>query len=172
MSTYAFCIVQPDSVYPERAYGPQGKLYTVVGRLPDGRAIGASEVYPSELAIIASPAHGEEYLGSSWNDLLAGPYAAQVDWLVEVEDADGGTRWMREAELTDETVLRTPAGHRRRRPPVSLFGAERFDPDHVPAVGTVRVLSVEGGDDRVQVVRTGPGGERAWYDVQTLAASA
>ncbi|HEU0052186.1 MAG TPA: hypothetical protein VFQ39_03370 [Longimicrobium sp.] len=155
MSTYAFCIVRPDEAFPDRAYGPQGKIYTVVGRLDDGRAIGVAEVYPSELAIIASPAHRGEYVGASWAEVLASPFAAAVDWAVEVEEPtpDGAApeeptparrRWMPEREVTTETVVRTARGNPKRRPPLPLADALAFDPDVAAPATPVRVPVLEG----------------------------
>ena len=174
MSTYAFCFVQPNDGFPDRAYGPQGKMYTIVGSTPDGRSIGVAEVYPSELAIIASPAHRDEYLGSTWNEVLAGPHGDAIDWAVQVEDPEqrGARKWVRASGADAERVVRTSRGNAARKPPVPAFGAEAFDPDYVPPVGSLRVVPVDGGDDRVEVVRTGPDGEAAWYEVQTVAEAA
>ena len=173
MSTYAFCFVQPTDGFPDRAYGPQGKMYTIVGTTSDGRSVGVAEVYPSELAIIASPAHRGEYLGATWNEVMAGPHADAIDWMVQVEDPEnrGQQKLVREREAAGGEVARTALGNPLRRPPVPAFGAEQFDPDYLPAVGTVRVLSVEGANDRVQVVRTGADGVPAWYDLQTAPAA-
>lgn len=200
MSTYAFCIVRPDEAFPDRAYGPQGRLYTTVGRLEDGRALGVAEVYPSELAIISSPAHRGEYVGSTWSEVLASPFAEAVDWVVEVDvptpdgapadvPAPGGRKWMREKEVTTEQVLLTPRGNPKRRPPLPVADAESFDPDaaapaspvRVPVggerpapthamVGTYRVEEVEGGDDAILICLTDADGQPTWFRLQASAA--
>ncbi|HEX7239353.1 MAG TPA: hypothetical protein VF263_03725, partial [Longimicrobiaceae bacterium] len=80
--------------------------------------------------------------------------------------------WVPEQQLADDDqVERTPRGHKHRRPPLS-DASRGFDPDYVPGVGTLRVVAVQGGDDRVQVVRTGPDGAAGWYDVHTTRSSA
>lgn len=169
MSTHAFVLVagQPDAY--GRIYGPQGKHYVAIGTADDGCTIGVSEVYPSELAIIASPAHEGEYLGRRWEDLLHGPHAGDVDWQVAVKapPAEGGERWMPEREVPDETILTTPAGNQRRKPPIEVADAASFDPDWMPRIGTVRVVEVDAGEDVVQVVKSGADGVRRWATVQT-----
>jgi hypothetical protein len=169
MSCHAFVLIAGEADAYGRIYGPQGKSFAALGRTPDGRTIGVAEVYPSELAIIASPAHEGEYLGSRWEELLHGPHADDVDWMVAVADpeAPDGERWVGadEAETEALTVLTTEAGNLRRRPPVPLAEAETFDPDWMPPVGTIRVVELEGADDRVQVVRSGADGARQWVDL-------
>jgi hypothetical protein len=162
----AFCLVEGAPGFDGLVPGPQGKRYLVVGALPDGRRLGVAGVYPQEMAILKA-AHPDEYVADSWNALLVSPYAAAVAW--EVRTANRG--WVPEAALEPEDrVERTSRGHRLRRPPIA-DGAAGFDPDHVPAVGTTRVVAVPGGEDRVQIVRTGADGVRDWYEVPTGRAA-
>lgn len=158
-----FCLLTGEPDFSGFVSGPQGLRFLPVGHLPDGRQIGVAACYPSEKAVVQA-AHPEEYLAGSWNELLARTdHAPFVAW--QVLTANRG--WVREQELTaEDTVERTPRGHKLRRPPLS-DAARGFDPDHVPPAGTTRVVYVAEGDDRVQVVRTGPDGVRAWYEVQT-----
>jgi hypothetical protein len=168
--TLAFCIVPgPVNPYLRVVYGPQSQQFTPIGDLPDGRYIGVAFLSPETLAIIRG-AHarpdspGGQYLCSTWNELLTmTEMTAHVAWLVQLED---GT-WKLERDLTDgDAVVRTPAGHKMRRPPVNA-GTSGYDPDYVPPVGTTRVVRVEGAVDREEVVLTGPDGVADWYDRRT-----
>jgi hypothetical protein len=159
-----FCLLSGQPDFSGFVSGPQGLRFLPVGRAPDGRHIGVAACYPSEKAVVQA-AHSEEYLAGSWNELLARTeYAPFVAW--QVLTANRG--WVPEQELAEgDEVERTARGHKLRRPPLA-DAAGGFDPDYVPSAGTTRVVFVDGDDDRVQVVRTGPDGVRGWYEVRTV----
>ena len=158
-----FCLLRGEPDFSGFLFGPQGLRFHPVGRLPDGRYLGVAACYPSDKAVVQA-AHPDEYVAGSWNELLSRTeYAPHVAWQVLTRERG----WIPEPLLAPgDEVVRTPRGHKLRRPPLP-DAAESFDPDYVPARGTTRVVYVDGGDDRVQVVRTGPDGVPAWYDVQT-----
>lgn len=162
-----FCLLSGEPDFSGFISGPQGLRFLPVGRMPDGRRVGVAACYPSEKAYVQA-AHADEYLAGSWNELLTRTeYAPYVAWQVQTRNRG----WIPEQEVADDdTVERTARGHKLRRPPLK-DAAGGFDPDYVPAVGTVRVVHVEGGEDRMQVVRTGRDGKRGWYDVQTSPAA-
>ncbi|MBV9772652.1 MAG: hypothetical protein JO040_01800 [Gemmatimonadetes bacterium] len=162
-----FCLVSGEPDFSGFVFGPQGLRFLPVGRIPDGRLVGIAACYPSEKAYVQA-AHPDEYLAGSWNELLARTeYAPYVAWQVLTRNRG----WVAEQDLAaGDQVERTVRGHKLRRPPLA-DAAQGFDPDFVPAVGTLRVVSVEGADDRVQIVRTGPDGSAGWYEVQSTPAA-
>lgn len=155
----AFCFVTGEPDFRGFVYGPQAQQFTPIGEMPDGRKIGVCGLYPETLSIIRG-AHPDEFICSTWNELLTRTdLTPHLAWMVQLEDGS----WKLERDLdADDAVRRTPAGHKTRRPPVDA-GLAAFDPDHVPAVGTRRVIPVDGGVDREQVVLSDAQGRRHWH---------